>query len=280
VSPSTTDLGLVGPGVPCPRRTPLPLRVLVLALACLAAAGAARGEGGFRAGYELYLGGFWVGELQSEVSLDGDGYVARFALESRGVAAWLADVRSLVEAEGTIEDGRLVPRHYRADTRRNREERSTRLSFDRDGRVVQLEVRPAPEPVPRELQRAPDPVSALLEIIRTVLAPEGEAAHTVTSFGGVRAVRLGVTCPRHEPVPLVEGVDLPGQALRCDIEAEQLAGPPPDYGAGLSIEELATLWLVPLEQGGVLVRARMRSRLGAVMVRINRFEALPAGTAR
>jgi hypothetical protein len=247
---------------------------LVLALAFLATVGAARGETGYSAGYDLDLGGFRVGELQIDLSLDRRSYSMSLALQSRGVAGWLVDLRTDAVAEGAIEDGRLVPLHYRANTRRNREERSTRLAFDRDGRIVQLDVRPAPEPVPRELQRAPDPVSALLEIIRTVLDPEGEGEHTVTSFGGVRAAQLSVTCPAYEPVRLAEGVDLPGEALRCDIEGEQLAGPPPE-GMALGIEELATLWLAPLEEGGVLVRARMRSGLGAVMVNITRLEISP-----
>jgi hypothetical protein len=253
-----------------------PLRLLVLALALLAIAGAARGETGYSAGYDLHLGGFRVGELEIELSLDHHSYSMSLDLQSRGVGAWLVDLRSHAWAQGAIENGGLVPLRYQGDVRHNREARSTRLAFDRDGHVVQLEIRPQPdhEPVPKELRRAPDPASALLEIIRAVLDPDGEAAHTVTSFGGIRVARLRVTCPSYEPVRLRADVDLPGEALRCDIEGEQLAGPPPE-GMALGIEELATLWLAPLEEGGVLVRARMRSGLGAVMVNITRLEISP-----
>jgi hypothetical protein len=249
----------------------------VLTLALLLAAGSARAESGFRAGYDLHLGGFRVGEMQTEVRLEGDRYFMRVVTESRGMLGWLVDLHSEVEAEGVIAEGRLIPERYRTDTRRNQQERAVRLTFARDGFVEQLEIRPEPdhEPVPKDFQRAPDPLSALLEITRAVLDPASPAAHTFTTFGGLRALRLSIECPHYEPVRLA-ALGLPGQALRCDVEAEQLAGPPPDQDIGLSIEELGTLWLVPLEHGGVLVRARMRSQLGAVVVRISHFEPLTA----
>jgi hypothetical protein len=136
----------------------------------------------------------------------------------------------------------VIAERYRVDTRTGRDERATRIDFDREGRIERLEIQPPPEhpPVPERYRRGPDPVAALLEVLLAAHAAGEDTVHEVTSFGGIRAVAFTTACARHEAVRLPAGVDLPERALRCEAEGEQLAGPEPRYAGVLGIEPEAT----------------------------------------
>lgn len=255
-------------------------RIFILALAVVLSAGTANGGPAFRAGYDIHVGGFRVGEMQLGVSVGREEYSARLSLEGRGVLSWFAELRSEAEASGEVDDDRLLPRHYRAYGRWNRQERRTHVVFNRDGLVEQLEIVPEPdhEPVPKELRRAPDPVSALIEVIRS-FAGNGETEERhLTSFGGIRAGRLRITCPTHETVHLAEGIDLPRRALRCEMESEQIAGPPPRHVTGLGIEDFVRLWMVRHEGGAVPIRAESLASFGAMVIRLTSYQAIPPGS--
>jgi hypothetical protein len=257
-------------------------RYCLVTLTFIVLPGAALGETAYRAGYDIYVGGFRPSDIQADVRLGRDDYMVRVSLESRGVLGWFVEARSETEVTGDIEDGRIIPRRYQVATRWGRQERVTSLVFDRNGLVEQLDIQPLPdyEPVPKELQRAPDPISALLTISQAARASNAPTELRLTAFGGIRATELRVTCPEHESISLADGIDLPSRALRCRLDGERIAGPPPRYLGGLGFENLGTLWLVPHERAAVPVRAEVYSSLGAMIVHINRFESASPNAAR
>jgi hypothetical protein len=246
------------------------MRKTLLAVAVVALAGPAAAQS-FTARYEMFVGGLRISELQAEIDIGAEGYRILLELESRGIVGAIVALRSELLAEGRVEDGRLHVERYRADTVRRGSERTVQMTFGEDGRVEELEITPDPgrEPIPEELRRGPDPVTALIEAFRQ--GPHGP--HESTSFGGIRAASLSIACDGYRTVTVPGGVDLPERALRCTLDGEQVAGPPPRIAAAFDIERIGTAYLAPHADGHVPVRLESTTSLGRMIARITSFEA-------
>lgn len=223
----------------------------------------------FEATYEVHAGGLRAGEVHTRVEIGEDAYRTRLDVETAGVVGWLLDIVSEVEAEGRVDNGRLVPESYRAETVQGDEERTTRITFAPDGEVQSLELVPEPdEQVPEQYRRAPDPITALLQMTRSVREADGAGEHELTNFGGIRAGAFTVRCDQRDRVS--HGLDLPEDALLCTVDGEQLAGP--ERAGFPSIEDLGEVWLVEAAGTLVPVRARSPTDFSTVIISITGFE--------
>jgi hypothetical protein len=245
------------------------LLVLMLLLAL-----PAKAESGFRASWLVHWGGLEIGALDADARLLDGAYRLSLSAESRGLLAWLVDLQSRVEAEGALDDDGVIPARYRVDSRWNRSERRTRLRFDAAGRMAALAVDPEPgderEPVPEDLRRAPDPLSAFLRAVRAVMGDPGRA-HGFTSYDGARAAAFTVACPVRAEV--THGIELPAEALVCEVTGEQTGGRHRRFGDS-RIDAPSRVWLVPAGGIAVPVRAEVPTTLGRVIVRLVAYEPL------
>jgi hypothetical protein len=248
----------------------MPLLVVLLLLL----APPAEADPGFRASWQVFWRGLEIGAVEADATLDDGAYRLRVEAESRGLLAWLVDLRSRIEAEGVLAEGGVVPARYRVDSRWNRGERATRLVFGPQGEVEELVVDPEPgderEPVAAALQRAPDPLSAMLAAIRAVTR-EPSRVHGFTSYDGARAVAFTVACPVRAEV--AHGVALPAEALVCEVGGEQTGGHHRRHRDS-RIDAPSRVWLVPSAGLALPVRAEVPTTLGNVIVRLASYQPL------
>jgi hypothetical protein len=167
-------------------------------------------------------------------------------------------------------------------------ERSWAVAFDADGRAVEVEV-PADDqldrdPVPEELQVAPDPLALLLAAIDSA-APG--VAMSGNSFDGRRVLRFDLDCAptmvAFTDVPPGAAAAAEREALACTVGGELIAGGSRRWRDREHDDEdrkPATVWLSEGIVEGHLwpVRVVGESRYGTVtvdLVRLERGEPAP-----
>lgn len=243
-------------------------------------------DGVFRAAFDVHVGGFEVGLIESDSRIDAGRYRQAIAFETAGMLAWFVEGRSVSVSEGVIEpDGRVRAERFENEGVWNDERRTIRLAFDAEGGVAALDLAPPPdgdrEPVPSELRRGPDPLSL---VIAAALSPRaGAVERSETSFDGKRAMRFAWRCAAGDERMSGRGADVYGGVVRaCAVEGEQIGGFHEKYrNNNLNPPRPAKLWLAPVDGGAFYapVKLTMDTRFGGLVATLTRVGPAPAGEA-
>lgn len=250
-----------------------PVAAIVGGVALALVGGGAAAAQSFTATYAFSWAGIEVGILEARVQLAADTYRARWEGRTTGIVGSLFPFESRGTAQGRSEGGRLEVARYGGESSWRDGSSAWQVTFDAAGRAAAVEL-PASErarrdPVPAELQVAPDPATLALTAIA---AASPGARLDARSFDGRRAIGFALACGEAEPVT--------GGELSCAVSGELLAGrlrdsPLPEQGR--ADREPVQVWLRRGVQGDGYwpVRLEAASRFGTVTGRLMAFDPGP-----
>ena len=229
-----------------------------------------------QAGYAVHWAGLPVADLSVGAAF-GDGVYSIVASgRSVGVLALFVDVTSEAAALGArLVGGGVRPSRFRQSSDWNGRAQTARVEFAPGGEAVTVDVSEsrelAREPVPADLQRGPDPLSAVL-LAALQAAPATSLA--AATFDGRRALALGLTCGAVEPVAPPAAAPWLATALRCEATAQLTAGGLAERRERrLRLEGPVTVWLATELPAGLAVpiRIEVATSLGRVVAELVRL---------
>ena len=199
------------------------LASLILALAALAPVpGAASPPAleAFKSGYDIYVGGIWVGEVTLDATRGSGGYRADATFRTAGIVSFFVDERWRGETEGRIARGRPVPVRYLSVQKRKKGDKVREVTF-RLGDPIKVSADPPMDDDPWSIDvadqaEAVDPATAVMMI----LAPaEGPA---------MCGQRIEVYDGKHRFAFDIREARADGDRFVCEGTHIQLAGYKPD----------------------------------------------------
>jgi hypothetical protein len=151
------------------------------------------------AAYELTWSGIEIGRFETWLTADESNYRLAYAARTTGLLGWLFPFTSAGASKGSLANPGPVPARYVVESQWRDGTSTSAVDFGPLGKVERIDMTtPVDEerdPVPKALQKAPDPLALALRATRTV-AP-GARLEGV-SFDGKGAVRFDLACAAAE----------------------------------------------------------------------------------
>ncbi len=198
--------------------------------------------------WQVYLGGFNLGNIGIKSSFAGNSYSAVSRLKTAGVVNSFYEAIIDATSVGAVGGNGLVPQKYDSNTNNEKTNQKVGLVYSSAG--IQLFSDPPYNterfPVTEEQKRGTlDPLSglvfALSGISQSTAKPCGE---TVRVFDGRRRYDIELNYVGQDKVKTDGGYS--GPAVKCTVIYKQLAGFKPNLNKGKSIPVITT-WLAPME---------------------------------
>jgi hypothetical protein len=198
--------------------------------------------------WQVYLGGFNLGNIGIKSSFAGNSYSAVSRLKTAGVVNSFYEAIIDATSVGAVANASLQPQKYDSNTNNEKTNQKVGLTYSSAG--IQLFSDPAYNterfPVTEEQKRGTlDPLSglvfALSGISQSTAKPCGE---TVRVFDGRRRYDIELNYVGQDKVKTDGGYS--GPAVKCTVIYKQLAGFKPNLNKGKSIPVITT-WLAPME---------------------------------
>lgn len=198
--------------------------------------------------WQVYLGGFNLGNIGIKSSFAGNSYSAVSRLKTAGVVNSFYEAIIDATSVGALASTGLQPQKYDSNTNNEKTNQKVGLIYSSAG--IQLFSDPPYNterfPVSEEQKRGTlDPLSglvfALSGISQSTAKPCGE---TVRVFDGRRRYDIELNYVGQDKVKTDGGYS--GPAVKCTVVYKQLAGFKPNLNKGKSIP-LITTWLAPIE---------------------------------
>lgn len=208
--------------------------------------------------YDMYLGGFWLGELQVQAEREGQRYRASATLGTRGVLALFYGFAMDAKAVGRVGRHTWRPKRFVAQTRDSRRAQALAMRFN-GHRPVSVKATPPFKPKPwqvepAEQRGATDPLSAFLAAAMTAPGTE-PCGREADVFDGRR--RHGVMLHAAEP---------DGTLRRCEALYRRVAGFKPKMMKKPDFP--FTVWYAPRHGGGwAFLRAMGETPFGTAVLR-------------
>jgi hypothetical protein len=198
--------------------------------------------------WQVYLGGFNLGNIGIKSSFAGNSYSAVSRLKTAGVVNSFYEAIIDATSVGGVNGAGLSPQKYDSNTNNEKTNQKVGLTYSSSG--IQLFSDPPYNterfPVTEEQKRGTlDPLSglvfALSGISQSAAKPCGE---TVRVFDGRRRYDIELNYVGQDKVKTDGGYS--GPAVKCTVIYKQLAGFKPNLNKGKSIPVITT-WLAPME---------------------------------
>lgn len=198
--------------------------------------------------WQVYLGGFNLGNIGLKSSLSGSGYSAVSRLKTAGVVNSFYEAVIDANSVGLVAGAGLQPQKYDSNTDNEKQNQKVGLTYTAAG--IQLSSDPpyntARFPVSDEQKRGTlDPLSGLVfslsGVSHSATKPCGE---TVRVFDGRRRYDIELTFEGNDKVKTDGGYK--GPAVRCTVVYKQLAGFKPNLNKGKAIPAI-TAWFASME---------------------------------
>ena len=250
---------------------------LALAIALLPSQVLAAGKS-FRGDYALSFLGIPVAKATFESSYDGNSYAVNGTVTSAGLAAFFDDTRGTISTRGSLGDGGMRPRAFRADYVSGKKESLVDIRFSGD-RVTSSQVVPAPKKrgktwIPLgtgDLRGVTDPIAATI-----IRAPSLDkvCGRTVKMYDGeLRAdLKLTPVSTREMSVP-----GFKGQTVTCRMGFQPVSGYRTDKRALTYLRDRSRIMVTfaPVGETGVYapIHATISTEIGTITVKARRFEA-------
>ena len=198
--------------------------------------------------WQVYLGGFNLGNIGIKSSFAGNSYSAVSRLKTAGVVNSFYEAIIDATSVGAVATHGLQPQKYDSNTNNEKTNQKVGLTYSSAG--IQLFSDPPYNterfPVTEDQKRGTlDPLSglvfALSGISQSATKPCGE---TVRVFDGRRRYDIELNYVGQDKVKTDGGYS--GPAVKCTVIYKQLAGFKPNLNKGKSIP-IITTWLAPME---------------------------------
>jgi hypothetical protein len=198
--------------------------------------------------WQVYLGGFNLGNIGIKSSFTGNTYASVSRLKTAGVVNSFYEAVIDATSTGVVAGTALQPAKYNSNTNNEKQNQKVDLTYTASG--IQLFAEPAYNvdkyPVTEEQKRGTlDPLSGLAYSLSgvsiTAAKPCGE---TVRVFDGRRRYDIEFTFAGQDKVKTDGGYA--GPATKCTVTYKQLAGFKPNLNKGKALPVI-TAWFAAIE---------------------------------
>lgn len=207
--------------------------------------------------WQVYLGGFNLGNIGIKSSFAGNSYSAVSRLKTAGVVNSFYEAIIDATSIGNVQGASFAPQKYDSNTNNEKQNQKVGLTYTAAG--IQLYSDPpyntARFPVTEDQKRGTlDPLSGLVfslsGVSHSASKPCGE---TVRVFDGRRRYDIELTFAGNDKVKTDGGYS--GPAVKCTVVYKQIAGFKPNLNKGKSLPVI-TAWFAPMESnsGGPVKR--------------------------
>ena len=235
--------------------------VLAVATIPLASGPAAAQQPPVRLTYAAYFTGIEVAEMQATLAFTPQAYQEQLSFHLVGAAAALFHAQGSSRVDGRFQGDRAVPRELFSSGQSSGKARVTQIDYQGDHPVItqlQPPLEPEREPVPPAEQASTvDSLSAMATLLHRVWTA-GSCDSTVRTYEGRWMSQIAARTVGEETMEQTGRSPFNGVALRCNIEAQQIAGFWRDTDeATLHKPHHASVWFARTIPGGPLVPVRI-----------------------
>ena len=206
--------------------------------------------------FEIYgFAGFHVLTNRTSVQEIGDRYAIAMNLDTRGLASVFVDLTSHSEAHGWLARDTARADAYRADVRRNGDDRQYAVDYGRDGTVINASTRSSsPRPLFVSLEQIHGSVDQLTAyfIIERQLARGGKCSQVVSVFDGGGYYNLRFSDVGRETLSADGYQNFAGPSVVCKVAREDIVVNPDrnedtyKQGRIWYAQVIAGDWMVPV----------------------------------
>lgn len=241
-------------------------RLALLAVAGLTAPAEA---GEARLAYDVYAGGFRVGQVEAAADVTDRAYEARAQFTTAGTLADLFPVRFVFAAQGTRKSPALRPRRYHSQFFGFAGDPIQDVAFD--GKAPTLDPDWTRGRGPGAVLREPfgtDPVTAVVAAL--LRAPDTACDRTIRLFDGIRVYEIALGPPRGDTLTRYAETYFVGEALRCPWEYRLVSARKEDWANDLFGETPPSgdIWFAELPTGLTPVRFLAETPIVNVVVHL------------
>ncbi|MCE9522743.1 MAG: DUF3108 domain-containing protein [Alphaproteobacteria bacterium] len=198
--------------------------------------------------WQVYLGGFNLGNIGIKSSFAGNGYSAVSRLKTAGVVNSFYEAIIDATSVGTIAGSGLQPQKYDSNTNNEKQNQKVALAYSPSG--IQLISDPPYNvdrfPVTEEQKRGTlDPLSGLVFSLSGVsITPDKPCGETVKVFDGRRRYDIEFKFAGQDKLKTDGGYS--GPAVKCTVTYKQLAGFKPNLNKGKALPVI-TAWFAAMD---------------------------------
>ena len=198
--------------------------------------------------WQVYLGGFNLGNIGIKSSFNGEGYSAVSRLKTAGVVNSFYEAIIDATSIGTVAGSDLLPKKYDSNTNNEKQNQKVNLTYTASG--IQLFSDPQYDvnrfPVSDEQKRGTlDPLSGIVYSLSGVsISAEKPCGDTVRVFDGRRRYDIELKFSGQDKVKTDGGYS--GPAVKCIVTYKQLAGFKPNINKGKALPVI-TAWFATIE---------------------------------
>ncbi len=198
--------------------------------------------------WQVYLGGFNLGNIGIKSSFTGNTYASVSRLKTAGVVNSFYEAVIDATSTGVVAGAALQPAKYNSNTNNEKQNQKVDLTYTASG--IQLFAEPAYNvdkyPVTEEQKRGTlDPLSGLAFSLSGVsITPAKPCGDTVRVFDGRRRYDIEFAFAGQDKVKTDGGYS--GPATKCTVTYKQLAGFKPNLNKGKALPVI-TAWFAAIE---------------------------------
>jgi hypothetical protein len=176
--------------------------------------------------YRVFVGGLETGEVNLQINHDKETYHVKSEIRSLGLIDALIKFRSSSFSRGRVTNNIVSPLQHEAHNMWRGDPRSVVMKYNDKGPDM-VEVAPLPEdddrlPVKEEMKLATvDALSAALVTSLSAMSEANRCNMSVPIFDGRRRYNIHI---KGEEEQAVEGPIYSGDAYRCELKIERIAG--------------------------------------------------------
>ena len=192
--------------------------------------------------WQVYLGGFNLGNIGLKSNFSGNGYSAVSKLKTAGVVNSFYEAVIDADSTGTVAGAALLPAKYNSNTNNEKMNQKVNLTYTAGG--IELFADPAYNterfPVSPDLKRNTlDPLSGIVFALSGVSVSSAKpCGDTVRVFDGRRRYDIELKFVGQDKLKSDSGYS--GPAVKCTVTYKQLAGFKPNLNKGKALPVITT----------------------------------------
>jgi len=235
--------------------------------------------------YDVYAGGLKALNADLELDLTKEAYDIGLKAETDGFIGSMFPWEAQYKTSGHSEDGVLIPSVSTSSSSWRKSVKITEMQYDPKGNLLKTVTQQGEkttvntEPKKDLAKDAVDMLTGALLMMQNAKNTE-KCEGSFPVFDGKRRFNINLTDDGRENLPKSEYSKFSGDALRCTLKVEPVAGfKPKDKERGwMAVQshtearkKLPTIWFARLEENGPVVPVRMEisSEYGAVVAHLS-----------
>ncbi|MDI1226243.1 MAG: DUF3108 domain-containing protein [bacterium] len=235
--------------------------------------------------YDVYAGGLKALNANLELDLTKEAYDIGLKAETDGFIGSMFPWKAAYSTSGHSDDGVLIPSISTSSSSWRKAVKITEMQYDPKGNLLKTTTKQGEkitvnsEPKKDLAKDAVDMLTGALLMMQNAKNTE-KCEGSFPVFDGKRRFNINLTDDGHETLPKSEYSKFSGDALRCTLKVEPVAGfKPKDKERGwMAVQshtearkKLPTIWFARLEEQGPVVPVRMEisSEYGAVVAHLS-----------